>query len=203
MNIVSLRRRFASTIIDKVLILFLFVIFAMIFCSGSPGAELGTFTGNISRKYKEIESKRTIYEQQKDIERFMKENGYNYNDTDQEYEHYKTPMDVYHKHILIFIIVNLLYYLLCEYFFKASLGKKFLRCKICKKDGSEIGKYDMFSRVGILGALLLLAVALQIILNLNVYTTSILFFGILDYTVFTKQQSLVDKYSETYVVKIS
>jgi len=192
----------AATLIDKTIILFLFVIVALIFCSGHPGAELGTFTYSTSVEYKKIESKKTLYETQLDNKKFIEENGYGeYNIKDEEYEHYKTALDVYQKHVLIFVIVNLQYYFLCEYFFRASFGKKILKCQIRKRNGSEIGNSEIFSRTGILFALLLMAVALHMFLNLNAYITSILFFGILDFTVFTRQQSLVDKYSETYIVK--
>lgn len=203
MNIISLQRRLAATLIDKGLILFLFVIVALIFCSGHPGAELGTFTYSTSVEYKKIESKRTLYETQLDNKKFIEENGYGeYNTKDEEYEHYKTALEVYQKHVLIFVIVNLLYYFLCEYFFRASIGKKILKCQIRKRDGREIGNGEIFSRTGILFALLLLAVALQMSLSINAYITSILFFGLLDFTVFTRQQSLVDKYSDTYIVRV-
>ncbi len=203
MNIISLQRRLAATLIDKGLILFLFVIVALIFCSGHPGAELGTFTYSTSVEYKKIESKRTLYETQLDNKKFIEENGYGeYNIKDEEYEHYKTALEVYQKHVLIFVIVNLLYYFLCEYFFRASIGKKILKCQIRKRDGREIGNGEIFSRTGILFALLLLAVALQMSLSINAYITSILFFGLLDFTVFTRQQSLVDKYSDTYIVRV-
>lgn len=203
MNIISLQRRLAATLIDKGLILFLFVIVALIFCSGHPGAELGTFTYSTSVEYKKIESKRTLYETQLDNKKFIEENGYGeYNIKDEEYEHYKTALEVYQKHVFIFVIVNLLYYFLCEYFFRASIGKKILKCQIRKRDGREIGNGEIFSRTGILFALLLLAVALQMSLSINAYITSILFFGLLDFTVFTRQQSLVDKYSDTYIVRV-
>ena len=203
MNLVSLQRRLVATLIDKVLILFLFVIVALIFCSGPSGVELGTFTALTSVKYKKIESKRTLYETHLDNKKFSEENGYGeYNINDIKYEHYKTALDVYQKHILIFIMINLLYYSLCEYFFRASFGKKILKCYIRKSDGSEICNSEIVSRTGILFALFLLAVVLQMFLNLNAYITSILFFGILDFTVFTRQQSLVDKYSDTCIVRI-
>ena len=170
MNIVSLRRRFACTIIDKVLILFLFIVFFG-FCNGQQGAKgLAILTIYADIKYKNIDV---------------------------------TNLDVYQEYICYFIITNLLYYLLCEYFFKASLGKRMLKCQIRKKNGSMIDKHDVLSRIGILLAILLLAVGLQMVLNINIYITSILFFGILDYTVFTKQQSLVDKCSGTVVVKMT
>lgn len=202
MNIVSLQRRLVSTIIDKVFILLLFVMVSLLFSSGYPGGELGTFSYTTGVEYKKIESERTLYQTNIDSKKFMEENGYGeYNFIDEEYEHYKTALDVYHKYVIIFVIVNLLYYMTCEFFFKASLGKRLLKCRIRKKDGGEIGNGEVISRIGIMAALLLLAVALQMYLNLNAYITSILFFCILDFTVFTRQQSLVDKYSDTLVVK--
>lgn len=203
MNIISLKRRLASTIIDKMVILFLFVIVAIIFCAGEPGAELGTFTYLTSVEYNKMESEKTIYQRSMELNQFMKEQGYPVdNFTDDGYERYKTEKDVYLKYFLIFVIVNLLYYLLCELVFKSSLGKRMLKCKIQRKDGVEITKPDAFKRVGIMATLLILAFVLQRSLNLNALITSLLFFGILDFTVFTKQQSLIDKYSDTIVVKM-
>ena len=204
MNVVSIKRCLASTIVDKVFILLLFVIVSLICCSGLPGGELGVFAYTTSVKYKEIESQKTLYQTNLDSKKFLEDNGYGeYDFTDEEYEHYKTFLDVYQKYVFIFVLVNLMYYLICEFFFKASLGKKLLKCQIKKKDGGAIGNSEIISRTGIMGTLLLLAVVLQMLFNLNAYITSILFFGILDFTVFTRQQSLVDKYSETYVVKIN
>ena len=204
MKIVSLKRRLAGTIIDKVLILFLFVFLSIVFCSGHPGAEFGTFMATIElgKNYNEIESNKTIYERDIETRKFLKENGYpELHYEFEEYEHYKTELDVYQKHILIFVVTNLLYYLLCESFFKASLGKAIFKCKIQRKNGNEISKSDVFIRIGILGGLLLLSVALQMFLNLNAYVTSILFWVVKDFTVLTKQQSLVDISSGTLIVK--
>ena len=104
---------------------------------------------------------------------------------------------------MIFFVVNILYYLLCELIFKASLGKRVLKCRIRKNDGEDINIRDAFTRAAILGSLLLLAIALHMTININGYITTILFFAILDFTVFTKHRSLVDKYSDTIVAKVS
>lgn len=203
MNIVSLQRRLVSTIIDKIIILFLFVAVAIIFCSGAPGAELGAFTFLTSREYNIIESEKTIKERGMELDRFIKANGYSFhpNKYDGGFEDYKTEMDVYQKYIGMFMLVNLLYYLLCELAFKASLGKRMLKCKIQTKGGGEMKKRDVFKRTGILAALLIFAVALQKVLGVNALITSLLFFGILDFTVLTKRMSLVDKFSDTLVIK--
>lgn len=203
MNIISLKRRLASTIIDKVVILFLFVVVAIIFCSGIPGAELGAFTYLTSVGYNKMESEKTMYQRDMELNQFMKEQGYPIDGVkDNGYERYKTEKDVYLKYVLIFVIVNLLYYFLCELVFKASLGKRILKCKIRGKDGAEIKMTDVLKRIGIMGALLILAFVLQRSLSLNALITSLLYFGLLDFTVFTKQQSLIDKYSDTIVVKM-
>lgn len=202
MVIISLGQRLISTIIDKVLISIIFVIVAFIFCSGMPGAELGHFVSQLGIEYKKIEFEKTIYEHNVEVNNWLKENGYSeMMSTDQDYEHYKTMRDVYDKYVWMFVVVNILYYLLCEFIFKASLGKRLMKCRIKKGDGRDIDKRDVFTRFGILASLLLLAVALHMTMNINGYITTILFFAILDFTVFTKQMSLVDKYSDTLVVK--
>lgn len=201
MNIVSLQRRLVSTIIDKMLILLFFILVSLSLSSGYPGGELGVFTGLTFTKYNNIESKMTMHERHIIINNLLEKKGLPMHEfTEEDYEYYKTSLDVYQKYVLIFVIVNLLYYLFCEFLFKASLGKKILKCQIIRKNGSEIDKRDIFIRTGIFASLLLLTVTLQMYLNLNAYAASILFFGILDFTVFTKQMSLVDKYSDTIVV---
>lgn len=203
MEIVSLGQRLISTIIDKIMIAIFFVIIAFMFCAGAPGAELGHFVSQLGIEYKKIESEKTIHERNIEVNEWLNENGFSYRmSDDQEYEHYKTMKNVYDKHVWIFVVVNLIYYLFCELIFKASLGKKALKCRIRKVNGNDIDIRDVFTRTGIIGALLLLAVALQMTMNLNGFITSILFFAILDFTVFTKQHSLVDKYSDTIVAKL-
>lgn len=204
MNIVSLKRRLLGTIIDKVLILLLFVIVSLIFSEGHPGGGLGTFMGLLNRGYKKIESVKTMHEQHVENTKFMKENGlpvYNYKDDELDYNN--TAQEVYNKYLIIFILVNLLYYGTSEFFFRASLGKRILKCLVCKSDGNIIDNRDVFQRLGLLAALMVLSVAVEMTLNLNAYITSVLFFLALDFMVFTRRQSLIDKYSDTYVLKIS
>lgn len=204
MEIVSLGQRLISTIIDKILIAILFVIVTFLFCAGAPGAELGQFMSQLGIEYRKIESEKTIHERNVEVNEWLKENGYSQMlSDDQEYEHYKTMKDVYDKYVWLLVAVNLIYYLLCDLFFKASLGKRVLKCRIRKADGNDIEMRDVFTRTGIMGTLLLLAVALQMTMNINGYITTIIFFAILDFTVFTKQRSLVDKYSDTIVTKVS
>jgi len=204
MENVSLGRRFISTIIDKILIAIFFVIASYVFCTGAPGAEFAYFISQLGITYKNIESEKTIHERNVEVNEWLKENGISYRvSDDQDFGFYKTKKDVYDKYVWLFFSVNLIYYLLCELIFKASLGKKALKCRIRKVDGNQIDYRDAFIRTGILAILLLLAIVIQMTMNINSYVTSILFFAILDFTVFTKQCSLVDKYSYTLVAKFS
>ena len=204
MNIVSLTPRMLGTIIDKVLILLLFVVVSLIFSEGHPGGGLGTFMGLLNRDYKKIESVKTMHEQHVENSKFMKGNGlpvYNYKDDELDFNN--TAQEVFNKYLIIFILVNLVYYGISEFFFRASLGKRILKCRVCKSDGSIIDNRDVFQRLGLLATLMILSVAVEMSLNLNAYITSILFFLALDFMVFTRRQSLIDKYSDTYVLKIS
>ena len=135
MEIVSLWQRLISTIIDKILIAILFVIIAFMLCADSPGAEMGHFISQLGIEYKKIESEKTIHERNVEVNEWLQDNGYSpMMSKEQDYEHYKTMKDVYDKHIWIFFVVNILYYLLCELIFKASLGKRVLKCRIRKND---------------------------------------------------------------------
>ena len=204
MNIVSLTRRLFGTVIDIVLISSLFVIVSLTFSEGHPGGGLGTFMGLLNRGYNKIESVKTMHEQHVENTKFMKENGlpvYDYKDDELDFNN--TAQEVYNKYLIIFILVNLVYYGTSEFFFRASLGKRLLKCRVCKSDGSIIDNRDVFQRLGLLATLMMLSVAVEMTLNLNAYITSVLFFLALDFMVFTRRQSLIDKYSDTYVIKIN
>ncbi len=110
-------------------------------------------------------------------------------------------IDDYFEVIIFFSIFNLLYYILCELFLKASLGKVVFNCRICRRDGKDINWLDVLKRAGVLALLIVVAVGLQIGLNGNIYVSFFLFFALLDIMVFTKQQSAVDWSTDTYVVK--
>jgi uncharacterized RDD family membrane protein YckC len=120
-----------------------------------------------------------------------------------KYEYEKTRMDVYRKYVIIMILVNLLYYVLCELFFKASFGKKILGCEVRKEDGSPMRWHLVFIRAIILAFLLVLAVILQPLLNINAWSISLLFFIAIDITLPFKNQSLIDLGSKTIVFKKS
>ena len=190
MKPMQLGHRLASTIVDKIIILILFVGTAMTFCSGRPGSELGTFVGKLSSEYNKIESTKSIYKSNKEVDDYL---GYTLLTEDvEDYEYEKSYMDVYQKYVFIMILVNFLYYLLCDLLFKASLGKRIMGCEVRKEDGTPMGWKRVFIRAGVLGLFLVLAALIQPYLNVNGWIVSVLFFIALDFTVPFKNQSLID-----------
>lgn len=258
-TILSLERRIASTMIDKIAIAAIFLTVGMTLCSGKSGSELGTFIGLSSWEPKEIKKasfkteKRISYITQQEIDKRqqvidsvikrndslrkvgkysemtnlspLREKMNNYqvvsvpktiyeyyqdgiskirNDDDYEnYEYNKSLMDVYQKYVFIMILVNFLYYLLCDLLFKASLGKRIMGCEVRKEDGTPMGWKRVFIRAGVLGLFLVLAALIQPYLNVNGWIVSVLFFIALDFTVPFKNQSLIDLGTDTIVFKKS
>lgn len=202
MNVVSLPRRFFGTLIDKVLISLIFITLSMSFCEGPPGAELGTFLGLLKRNYNNIESVKTLHERNVETDRFCKEHGYPTSEfIDSELEYNNTARNVYDRRVLIFVLINLIYYGFSEFLFRASPGKFILKCQVCRSDGRTIGNRDAFKRLGLLALFLFLSVVFQKSFNLSGITTSIIYFLFLDFSVFTIRQSLLDRFSNTFIVK--
>lgn len=201
MKPMSIGHRLTSTIVDKVFILLIFVVTAMAFCSGRPGSELGIFVGELSSEYNKIESTKSIYESNKEVDIYL---GYTLLTEDiEDYEYEKSYMDIYQKYVFIMILINLLYYLMCELLFKASLGKRIMGCEVRKEDGTPMGWKRVFIRAGVLGLFLVLAALIQPYLNVNGWIVSVLFFIALDFTVPFKNQSLIDLGTDTIVFKKS
>ena len=172
-SIIPLWQRIIATIIDKVIILLLFLLFSFVLMTYTMPGKLGTFVGLANVRYKDMMSNYLL----------------------------EDSIDDYFEVIIFFSIFNLLYYILCELFLKASLGKVVFNCRICRGDGKDINWLDVLKRAGVLALLIVAAVGLQIGLNGNIYVSFFLFFALLDIMVFTKQQSAVDRSTDTYVVK--
>lgn len=200
--IIPLWQRIVATIIDKVIILLFFIIFSFVLMPYTMPGKLGTFVGLANVQYNQINSNKTIYELNMDNESVLRELGYDVPHFDHlSYEYEMSQLDVYLEVIIIFAIFNLLYYVLCELFLKASLGKVAFNCRICKKDGKDVNWLDVLKRAGVMAVLFVAAVGLQIGFNGSIYVSCFLFFVLLDFMVFSKQQSSVDWSTDTYVVK--
>lgn len=171
----DLFKRFFASILDKVLILILFLILSLLIYGiySAPG-DLGTYSVVLEIKPK-------MYD-------FIPNGSLMYG--------------IDRKYTFLFIVTNTLYYCM-EFLFKASLGKRILGGVYIDSDGNEIIAAKIISRCFIFILMMVGAVVIHFVFGIIYWVVIVLFFLINDLPVlFTKRhQSLVDIISETCLVK--
>ena len=102
----------------------------------------------------------------------------------------------------LFIILNVLYYLISEIFFGASIGKYRSNGRLIDSVFLDrISKSTAFKRAVISGLFMLLAVWLRFLFNTNYILIIILYFLIIDTPVFFRRASLIDILTKTSYVE--
>ena len=100
-----------------------------------------------------------------------------------------------------FILLNILYYFLSEIFLGASVGKYRMRGRaVDALLGERITITDAFKRAILFGLLMFLAVWLRFVFDVSYTIVIVAFFLIIDIPIFFKRRSLIDMLSKvTYV----
>ena len=201
-----LYRRFFGSIIDKLLILFIFLLgFAAV--EGNKSIDRG-FTylsiGNFAPSMYEYVTLNSLYiidigypvkysprSEEELIERYAK---YDYVGMVKSFDLTITSS---------FIILNILYYLLSEIFLGASVGKYLMRGRaVDYLLGERITSTDAFKRAIIGGLLMFLAVGLRFLFDVSYLIVIALFFLIIDIPIFFKHRSLIDIISKVSYVEV-
>ncbi len=201
-----LYRRFFGSIIDKLLILFFFLLgFAAV--EGNKSIDRG-FTylsiGNFAPSMYEYVTLNSLYiidigypvkysprSEEELIERYAK---YDYVGMVKSFDLTITSS---------FIILNILYYLLSEIFLGASVGKYLMRGRaVDYLLGERITSTDAFKRAIIGGLLMFLAVGLRYLFDVSYLIVIALFFLIIDISIFFKRRSLIDIMSKVSYVEV-
>lgn len=198
-------RRFIGSIIDKVMILLIFVIG---FCivegeskSTSRGLTYLSLGYHVPSEYSYI-TLNSLY---------IIEHGYPVkysHESEQEivekYEVEEVEEIVRSFDLTItfsFIFLNILYYFLSESILGASVGKNILRGRMVDNLMRErITSSDAFKRAIFGGLLMSLAVGLRYLFDVNYIITIVLFFLIMDIPLFFKRRSLLDILSKTICI---
>ena len=169
MNKIEFKRRLGATLVDKILIMVLFIILLLVVSPyGTPGI-LGRYTVlmNLSPS-----------------------------------EYYDQKLFLIDQLITsVFIIVNFIYFLLSEFIFRASPGKRMFGLIVLSKNSTVVNKRRILKRNLIFLCLMITAVLIRYILDTNYVIAIIFFFIILDIPVFIKNQSLIDLISNTFIIR--
>lgn len=169
-------KRFLGSCIDKVLILLIVGIFVWLFCPYEGPTYLGTFLGAILNE--SIASYSSM-------EPFMKS------------AHSLSEID--HTVAYSFLLLNVVYYFLCEMLLKASLGKYIMGGRCTDSSDEEIGFGQAFKRALIFGMFILFAILFRESSGHISYSMIIiLFFMALDIPVLFCKRSTLDIVTGTY-----
>lgn len=101
----------------------------------------------------------------------------------------------------LFILVNFAYYLLWGWIYRASLGKFLCGFIVVSKDDKKIQEKTVIKRCLLLLLLMIVAVSLRFAFDTNYYITILFFFLIVDTSVLLQGRSSIDIMTNTYVVK--
>lgn len=205
----SLFRRLLGSVIDKVLILIIFVVaFTIINGESTATYRLGTYYSigtNSPSSYEFITLNSLLVIDNGWPLKYFKESE---DDILLKYKDEDIVGMVRSFDLTItfaFIFLNILYYLLSEIFLAASVGKRIMGGQI-RDDLLEdrINTSDAFKRAIIGGVLMVFAVGLRFLLDINYIIVIIAFFLIIDIFVIFKRKSLIDILSKvTYVESLS
>lgn len=209
MKSMSLFRRLLGSVIDKVLILIIFVVaFTIINGESTATYRLGTYYSigtNSPSSYEFITLNSLLVIDNGWPLKYFKESE---DDILLKYKDEDIVGMVRSFDLTItfaFIFLNILYYLLSEIFLAASVGKRIMGGQIrddLLKD--RINTSDAFKRAIIGGVLMAFAVGLRFLLDINYIIVIIAFFLIIDIFVIFKRKSLIDILSKvTYVESLS
>ena len=209
MKSMSLFRRLLGSVIDKVLILIIFVVaFTIINGESTATYRLGTYYSigtNSPSSYEFITLNSLLVIDNGWPLKYFKESEddilLKYKDEDIEGMVRSFDLTI----TFAFIFLNILYYLLSEIFLAASVGKRIMGGQI-RDDLLEdrINTSDAFKRAIIGGVLMAFAVGLRFLLDINYIIVIIAFFLIIDIFVIFKRKSLIDILSKvTYVESLS
>lgn len=189
-------RRFVGSMIDKILLLIIFIVgYLFISPYGAPG-KLGTYHGllsaspNVYEYIDKAEMKR--YNSGKYSEGISKE----FQDRERlenKPPHIGSTKELDMSITFSFILLNLIYYVLFESILSASLGKFVFRGKLQNCNNEKVSFVRVFARAFCGGLFMTIAVLfLHFQLGLSYYYVFLLFFFVMDIPVLFVKRSLLD-----------
>ena len=187
-------KRFFGTLTDKILLVSIFVVGFVIISPFGAAGKMGTFSGllNCSPNNYEYIDKIQINNYRKSI------SGVSDYYQAQERLANGIPYIGYTKDLdtnitLSFIILNLIYYMLFEYKFHASLGKLWAGGILLNRDEEKAGLNNIIARALWSAFFMLIAVFFfHFFVGLNYYAVIALFFLFMDIPIFFTKRSLLD-----------
>lgn len=205
----NIMRRLLGFIIDKllVLIIFLSVYFALI-CFG-PFLSLGSYYALLGEKpssygfYDKCLAMNDVYGEEINLDyREWSRRSAEIENQPVILESFRGTTlnrDLLITGLLIFVVFN--YYLFGEWLLQASLGKKISGLVILSEDGGKMPSGKILERNLMLLIFMVLAVVLRFVFDFSYYLTVCLFWLFVDFTVFINGRSVIDIITDTWVLR--
>lgn len=200
-----LSKRFIASMLDKIAILIIFIL-AMLFVQYTPftaSGYMGRYVELMSippSHYKSIDfasdnqsSKSintSVYYQEREADDWAK-NGK------------QTCMNLDLTMTIWFVLINSFYYLVNELLFGSSFFKSLFGGTLKDNKSNNISALKVVLRNSFLSLLLITFVGLRFILDINYFTTIILFFILYDSTLFKTKRNLLDIITKSYLISNS
>lgn len=203
-------RRSLSFIIDKIVILIVFLIVYIYLIYFGSFLSLGSYYALLGEKpssynsYDKCLAMQDVY----GAEIFLfdsKEWSQCYNEIESQpeliepFEGMTRNRDLLIIGFLIIVIFN--YYLLGEWLLRASLGKRLCGLVIVSENNSRMSQGKILERNLMLLLLMVLAVAMRFVFDSSYYLTVLLFWLFIDFTVFINGRSVIDIVTNTWTLK--
>lgn len=115
-----------------------------------------------------------------------------------EYSSYSIEFQV----TALFVVLNIIYYFVSEYFLKATVGKYMLGGVLVDTNEKRVDTARIAKRCSVLTMMMLVAIIIRWLFNTTYWTVIILFFLVNDLPVLlmNSRQSMVDFLSSTFLV---
>ena len=113
-----------------------------------------------------------------------------------------SPYDLDFQVTALFVVLNIIYYFVSEYFLKATVGKYMLGGVIVDSNEKNIDTAKIVKRCSMLIIMMLIAIIIRWMFNTTYWTVIIIFFLVNDLPVLlmNSRQSMVDFLSSTFLV---
>lgn len=210
MEKINFMRRLLSSLIDKVLILVFFIIFALCISPYGIGLQLGSYYALLDEPPSSYHSHDT-YKAMRHVygSSIIYESTEKWMQCHKEIQSNPKLITPYEGETLswdlritgFFILINFVYYLLWEWIFRASLGKFLCGLVVVSNNNKRTTEKEVIKRCSLLLLLMIVAVGLRFTFDINYYITIILFFLIVDTSVIIKGKSLIDIMTNTFITK--
>ena len=202
MHMLSLWKRFVASCLDKLTILFIFVI-VMLFVQYTPftaAGKLGIYVAELSMAPSNYEyldlSGHSSFNTDSGVSEYyqLRERIENAQIGEQSAKEVDLTITIW------FVIINFIYFLTGELFMGASFFKHLFGGLLVNKEGEKLSKFSILVRNFLFFIILCLVVFLRFLLNTSYIFIVVIFFILFDFMVFTRKQNLLDVIIGSYLV---